>query len=64
MWPASNQHPLHNDYPVPGGCIGSKFDACSEIPPGGSWQFQFTAFGAWKYHDHRKSSVEGTVIVE
>ncbi|HLC64512.1 MAG TPA: plastocyanin/azurin family copper-binding protein [Candidatus Nanoarchaeia archaeon] len=63
-WPASAMHPTHLLYPETGGCIGSKFDACGEIPPGGSWSFTFSQKGEWKYHDHiNPGSMFGTVIV-
>lgn len=50
--PASAQHPTHNVYPEPGGCIGSKFDACKDLAQGESWSFTFYQVGEWKYHDH------------
>ncbi len=50
--PASAQHPTHLVYPEPGGCIGSKFDACKDLAPGESWPFTFYQKGEWKYHDH------------
>src|SRR3989338_11273014 len=39
--PASAAHPTHAVYPEPGGCVGSKFDACSGVAPGQSWSFVF-----------------------
>ncbi len=64
MWPASGPHPTHEAYPEPGGCIGSKFDACAGIDPGGSWTFEFNQVGTWRYHDHLNASLRGTIVVE
>jgi plastocyanin len=64
MWPASDPHPVHTDYPTTGGCIGSTFDPCTEIAPGGTWSFVFDEVGTWGYHDHVKVRVFGTVVVE
>lgn len=63
MWPASNLHPTHGDYPVENGCIGSSFDACESIPNGYSWRFKFTEEGSWDFHDHLAPIHTGTVIV-
>ncbi len=51
-WPASAQHPTHQLYPEPGGCVGSKFDACKPLAQGESWTFVFYQEGEWNYHDH------------
>ena len=64
MWTASAAHPTHKIYPTVGGCIGSIFDACSGIQPGGSWSFKFDISGAWKYHNHLNPSDTGTITVE
>ncbi len=64
MWPASAFHPTHAVYPTTGGCIGSTFDACKGIQPGGSWLFKFDIAGNWKYHDHLKPNYFGTIVVE
>ena len=64
FWPASAQHPTHGRYPVGGGCIGSAFDACEEIAPGGEFSFTFTEVGEWGYHDHIRSSNFGRIVVE
>ncbi len=63
FWPASDPHPLHNGYPTTGGCIGSTFDACAYIPPGGQWSFLFQFIGSWGYHDHLSPRQGGTVVV-
>lgn len=63
MWPASAKHPTHEVYPEAGGCIGSKFDACAGIEPGGRWTFEFNQIGTWKYHDHLNPSFSGTIVV-
>lgn len=64
MWPASAVHPTHRLYPTTGGCIGSTFDACKGIQPGGSWSFKFDIAGTWKYHDHLNPSAIGTITAE
>lgn len=55
FWPASNQHPIHADYPA--------FDPKMPIMPDASWSFQFTQVGTWAYHDHLNSPLRGEVIV-
>jgi plastocyanin len=62
-WPASAVHPTHSAYPEPGGCIGSKFDACRGLSQGESFAFTFTHVGTWKYHDHLNPTTTGTVVV-
>ena len=64
MWPASAFHPTHKAYPTTGGCLGSTFDACKGVLPGESWSFKFDIAGSWKYHDHLKPIVFGTIVVE
>src|SRR3989338_1834097 len=63
-WTASAVHPTHAVYPEPGGCIGSKFDACRGLAPGESWSFTFTKIGSWIYHDHLFPSNTGTIVVQ
>ena len=63
-WPASAMHPTHAVYPEPGGCIGSKFDACGGLKEGESWSFTFNEKGTWNYHDHLDVSKFGKIIVE
>lgn len=55
VWPASNPHPVHTDYPG--------FDAKAPIAPGGKYQFQFTKVGSWGFHDHLSPSIKGVVNV-
>ncbi|MBI3037354.1 cupredoxin domain-containing protein [Candidatus Woesearchaeota archaeon] len=62
-WPASAVHPTHVVYPEPGGCIGSKFDACKGLAQGESFTFVFNEKGSWKYHDHLNPSLWGTIVV-
>lgn len=64
FWPASAPHPVHNAYPTTGGCVGSTFDACQAIGPGGRWSFTFDIAGTWKYHDHLNPSFFGTIVVQ
>ncbi|MBI3051716.1 hypothetical protein HYY74_04640 [Candidatus Woesearchaeota archaeon] len=62
-WPASAVHPAHAAYPEPGGCIGSRFDACRGLAQDETFQFTFTHKGSWKYHDHLNPGVTGTIVV-
>ncbi len=64
MRPASDPHPAHTDYPVSGGCAGSLFDACSDIPAGAGWSFKFDTAGIWKYHDHLHPAFKGMIVVK
>ena len=64
MWPASAMHPTHAVYPTTGGCLGSTFDACKAVLLDESWSFKFDQAGNWKYHDHLKPSVFGTIVVK
>ena len=63
-WPASAAHPTHTVYPEPGGCIGSKFDACHGLVQGEQWNFTFNVKGTWAYHDHLKSTTRGRIEVD
>jgi len=63
-WPASDVHPTHQAYPEPGGCIGSKFDACRPLAQGESFSFTFNQRGSWRYHDHLNPSSTGTIVVQ
>ena len=56
MWVASGPHSSHSNYP--------EFDAKTNIPSGGVYEFTFTKVGEWKYHNHTKPSVFGTIIVK
>ncbi|HEY4523807.1 MAG TPA: IPT/TIG domain-containing protein [Candidatus Paceibacterota bacterium] len=66
-WPASALHPTHGVYPQQtGACVvisGSDFDSCRGLKTGESWNFRFNYVGSWKYHDHLRPSVMGTVNV-
>lgn len=64
MWTASAVHPTHRVYPTTGGCLGSTFDACKGIQPGGTWSFKFDFPGTWKYHNHLNPSDTGTIVIE
>ncbi len=65
-WIASGAHPTHMLYPEPGGCIGSKFDACKALAQGESFSFQFNQKGSWPYHDHLNARAPffGRIIVQ
>lgn len=56
VWVASNDHPTHLLYP--------EFDAKKGYTPGSEYTFTFDKVGTWKYHDHLKASLGGTVIVK
>lgn len=64
LWPASDIHPTHAQYPTTGGCLGSTFDACRGIMPGEVWQFKFDIAGTWSYHNHLNPQDIGTIVVE
>lgn len=65
FWPASAIHPTHSVYPIKTSkdCLGSAFDACRAIEPGGAWEFRFDEAGTWRYHDHLSASKTGSVVV-
>lgn len=70
VWPASAVHPTHTAYP--GSDIAkcgtaeaaTIFDACGGITNGSAWSFVFNEAGTWRYHDHLRASVTGSVVVE
>jgi plastocyanin len=70
VWVASAMHPTHTAYPGSGidKCgtaeAAAIFDACQGIASGSSWSFVFNEVGTWKYHDHLRATVFGSVIVE
>ena len=70
MWPATAIHPTHTIYPGSSiqKCGTSEepriFDACKGIAQGESWSFTFQEQGNWGYHDHRRASNTGKIIVE
>ncbi len=64
MWTASAVHPTHRAYPESGGCLGSTFDACAGVQPGGEWLFKFDISGTWKYHNHLNPGDTGTIVVK
>lgn len=68
-WPATDEHPVHTNYP--GSDIkkcgtaeaDSIFDACRGLLTGETYSFTFTVPGSWKYHDHLRASMRGTITV-
>lgn len=54
-WPASDDHPTHEVYPV--------FDPKKPIQPGTSWSVTLDKPGDWKYHDHMNPYLTGEVVV-
>lgn len=55
MWPASDPHPNHTDYP--------QFDADFDYPNDGVYIFQFEKLGTFGYHNHNKSIDRGFIQV-
>ena len=55
MWPASDAHPTHQEYPG--------FDSQRPLNDGASWSFTFEREGVWGYHNHMAPRALGTVIV-
>ncbi len=70
VWPASDLHPTHKDYPGSDikKCVTNEktkiFDACGGLKTGESWSFQFDEIGAWTYHDHLSAKLTGTIVVK
>ena len=71
-WPASDIHPTHTLYPGTniGTCFSGTdeekakmFDACRALEQGESWSFTFNEKGIWGYHDHKASTLVGTIEV-
>jgi len=68
-WPASAMHPEHKVYP--GSDIekcktadkNKIFDACKGLAQGEEFRFTFNEKGTWRYHDHLKLSLTGTIVV-
>jgi len=68
-WPASAMHPTHRVYP--GSDIdkcgtpeeGGIFDACHGLEQSEEYEFIFSEAGEWRYHDHLRASMTGTIIV-
>lgn len=56
FWPASNDHPVHNDY--------SEFDSREPIGTSGNFSFTFERAGEWGYHDHLNPQFGGTITVQ
>ena len=55
VWPASNPHPIHTDYPG--------FDASRGLANGESYSFTFDKAGSWGYHNHLNPGMRGEVKV-
>ncbi len=55
LWPASDPHPVHTDYP--------EFDAKAAVSAGKSFQFKFLKPGSWGYHNHLNPSATGVINV-
>lgn len=56
VWPASDDHPVHDDL--------SGFDALEGLAEGEEYSFTFNEAGEWGYHNHLASTEGGTIIVE
>lgn len=69
-WPASAMHPTHTIYPdsdiskcgTPD--ASTIFDACRGLKQGEYWAFTFNETGAWRFHDHLRPSLNGTITVQ
>ena len=55
MWPASDPHPTHTDYP--------EFDADRSYGRGETYTFVFQKAGTWGFHNHERSIDRGVVHV-
>lgn len=55
VWPASDPHPTHGDYPG--------FDPEEPFLGGEVWAFKFDKVGTWGYHNHLKPSQRAKVVV-
>jgi plastocyanin len=55
FWPASDSHPTHNIY--------AAFDSKRPLAQGESWDFTFTKPGIWRFHDHLRGEITGTITV-
>lgn len=68
-WPASAIHPTHEVYP--GSDIdkcgtdeeGIIFDACHGLAQEEKFEFVFNEIGEWRYHDHLRASMTGSIKV-
>ncbi|HEY4486237.1 MAG TPA: plastocyanin/azurin family copper-binding protein [Candidatus Paceibacterota bacterium] len=56
MWVASAIHPTHQLYPG--------FDSKGAVTLGERYEFAFDQKGTWKYHNHMRPGLTGTVIVK
>jgi plastocyanin len=69
MWPATDIHPIHRNYPGSDmkkcGTPEEKetFDSCRAVGKGESYSFTFSQKGSWNYHNHRSPSEKGVVVV-
>lgn len=68
-WPASDFHPLHQEYP--GSDIRkcgtaeqpTIFDTCKGIGTNEEWKFRFMHAGTWGFHDHLNTNSTGSILV-
>jgi plastocyanin len=67
-WIASNPHVTHDLYPNSHieKCGNGEliFDSCGTISKGESFTFTFNELGTWNYHDHKRASIQGKIIVK
>ena len=68
IWPASNAHPNHEEYPGTRSSLCgygyNLFDACEAVPNDKEFEFTFMEIGTWGYHDHLNPSIKGTITVQ
>jgi hypothetical protein len=64
-WPASGVHPTHSLYPEKEStdCLGSSFDACTQLTTGEFYDFTFYYPGTWTFHDHIHAYNTGSITV-
>ena len=70
VWPASNVHPTHKNYPgsdiTKCGTLEQSqiFDSCIGMSTDSITSFTFNELGTWQYHDHLHPNVKGTIVVQ
>lgn len=56
LWPASDPHPLHTNYP--------ELDSKKLVLPSEQVNFILSKVGTWTYHDHLMPNSKGTIVIE
>jgi plastocyanin len=55
FWPASDPHPIHDEFPA--------FDSKKPVMQGATFKFRFTKPGEFEYHDHLFPAYRGKIVV-